>query len=280
MKGGKTPLGYTIVEVMIVLAVSGVMFVIAANFINGKQAHTAFNEGANDLVSSLQNVIQDVTDGHYSDVPISCTAADPTNPGTSITPLAGVAGPSVQGTNSQCVFLGKLVHFYGPPSTRATHINIFSLAAARNITGSLPQPGVAAIPTLTTQANISQGLFVAGMHVYDAAGNDHTAPYSIGFVQGLGDLDQSRVGVYRSGAQSVGLVYATTLNGSTAGSEGNVVGGAVQPARSAIICLSDGNRFAQLLVGGAITGGNANSNNSNQLSVSLRQSGTTRPVIC
>ena len=50
----KQPFGYTIVEVMIVLAVSSAMFLIAANFINGKQERTAFSQGSNEMVSQLQ----------------------------------------------------------------------------------------------------------------------------------------------------------------------------------------------------------------------------------
>ena len=68
MNGGKRPLGYTIIEVMIVLAVSGVMFIIAASFISGKQESTAFTEGANEFASQLQQTIAEVADGQYSDV--------------------------------------------------------------------------------------------------------------------------------------------------------------------------------------------------------------------
>lgn len=55
MKGGKSPLGYTVVEVMIVLAVSGIMFLVAANFINGKQQKTSFANGVNEMASRIQD---------------------------------------------------------------------------------------------------------------------------------------------------------------------------------------------------------------------------------
>lgn len=268
MKGGKTPLGYTIVEVMIVLAVSGVMFLIAANFINGKQEHTAFTEGSNDLVSRLQNIAQDVTDGHYSDWPITCDA----NPsGTAISfPASGSPG---QGANPKCVFLGKLVHFYISGTALPQAYETFSLAAARNITGSLPQPGVKAIPGLTDQSTVPQNLYVQGMHVLDLTGNDHPSVSNIGFAQGLGTIPDPTAGVYQSGAQTVGLVYTTALDNAAAGSVTAIAGGAVQPAKSAVICLSDGTRYAQVFIGG--TNGSApSSNNGNQLNVSVQQLGT------
>ena len=77
MLGGKNkqPLGYTIIEVMIVLAVSGLMFIIAATFINGKQQRATFTAGVNEMASELQNVIEQVNDGSYADVPLNCVSA-------------------------------------------------------------------------------------------------------------------------------------------------------------------------------------------------------------
>ncbi len=77
MPGGRNrqSLGYTIVEVLVVLAVSSFMFVIAANFINGRQERASFASGSNDLASALRNVLNQVADGHYSDVPMTCTNA-------------------------------------------------------------------------------------------------------------------------------------------------------------------------------------------------------------
>jgi hypothetical protein len=73
-------------------------------------------------------------------------------------------------------------------------------------------------------------------------------------------------GAYQSGAQTVGLVYANTLNKTAAGNPADIVNGAVQPAKSATICLSDGTRYAAVFVGGS---------NDNQLNISVQQLGTT-----
>ncbi len=261
MLGGKNKqpkqlLGYTIIEVMIVLAVSGVMFLIAANFINGKQERASFTQGSNDSVSLLQNVVEDITDGHYSDVPIQCATS-----GSALSFPSGVS-PS-QGQNPACVFLGKLAHFYGSGSNR-TNYQLFSIAAARTVT-SFPNSQVAAIPHLTTQSTLPQGLAVKTMHVKDSAGKNHANFYSIGFIQGLGSVDAA-TGVYASGAQQpVGLVYASDTNPG-AWDEADVTGTTLQSARSATICLSDGSRNAEIFIGGA---------NDNRLSISIQQLGTT-----
>src|SRR4051812_28553600 len=105
MNGGKLPLGYTVIEVMIVLAVSGLMFVIATNFISGKQAKTSFTAGSNELASKVQDLIGEVNDGKYSDIPLSCSA----NIGGPTSVSDGAPDAETQGTNPQCVFLGKIL---------------------------------------------------------------------------------------------------------------------------------------------------------------------------
>ncbi|MGH7238724.1 MAG: type II secretion system protein, partial [Candidatus Saccharimonadales bacterium] len=57
--------GFTIIEVMIFLAVSGFMFVIAAVFINGKQDNVAFRQGMEAVASTVTNTIDTVANGEY-----------------------------------------------------------------------------------------------------------------------------------------------------------------------------------------------------------------------
>jgi prepilin-type N-terminal cleavage/methylation domain-containing protein len=266
MLGGqnkKMPLGYTIVEVIIVLAISGIMFLIAANFINGKQEHTAFAEGTNDMVDQLQNIIDDVNDGHYSDIPINCA-------GTSGAVSFPSGTPGAQGSNQSCLFWGKMLSFYG--SSKPTTYQLFSLAASRfyanpDGTGIIPAGGtnaVGVIPGLTTTATIPQSLYIptGKMTVTPTSGATTTA-YSIGFVQGLGNTSTvDGATTYGSGVQDVSLVYDSSL---TTPSAANYVptNSSIKPAKSATICL----------IGG--TGVGASSNNDNQLSVSSQQLGTT-----
>jgi type II secretory pathway pseudopilin PulG len=262
MLGGKNkqnrqPLGYTIVEVMIVLAVSGFMFVIAANFINGKQEKAAFTQGSNDTGSKLQKVVEEVVDGHYSDVPLQCSLS-----GGVLS--ASVSGSAPQGQNASCVFLGKIIRFNAVGSGPKDHYSTYSIAAARSIT-SFPNSQIAAISGLTSQATIPQSLYVASMVVVDTGGGSHTNVFNIGFLQGVGNV--SGAGVYLTGAQQpVQLVYANTSVGVGSGTT-------IQPARSATICMTDGTRYAQVLVGGTAGSDFARGNN-NQLNVNVQQLGT------
>lgn len=266
MLGGKNkqhrqPLGYTLVEIMIVLAVSGFMFLIAANFINGKQEKAAFTQGSNDMGSRLQKTVEDITDGHYSDVPLTCNVV-----GSHL--VVNTTATGSQGQTPDCVFLGKIVRFYDAGSGQRDHYSVYSVAADRNIT-DFPNSLVSAIYGLTSKSLVPQSLYVKRMDVIDAGGSNHNHVFNIGFLQGLGNIDVT-TGTYLSGAQQpVQLVYANT----TSGSEGAITGNIIQPAKSATICLTDGSRYAEIFVGGPTTGAQAGSSNNNELNISVQQLG-------
>jgi hypothetical protein len=269
MQGGQNrqPLGYTIVEVLIVLAVSSFMFLIAANFINGKQEHTAFVQGTNEMASRLQGLVEQVTDGHYSDIPLSCA------PGT---PLDFSGSTVTQGTNQSCVFLGKILHFYRSGTTFPQNYETISLADARSATSANWNVSATGIPNLTTQSVVPQNLEVHRMTIVDASGATNISAYNIGFAQGLGTADalaatDPNAPTYQSGSQTISLIYARVVLNQAgpigAGNETAVTGSTrVRAAKSATFCLSDGTRSANLSIGGA-------PNNSNRLSIRVQQLG-------
>ena len=247
MKDKKHQFGYTIVEVMIVLAVSGMMFVIAANFINGKQAKTSFTQGVNSLASQIQDVIDDVVDGKYSDVALTC------NDSSSSVSINPTANP--QGKNAPCVFRGKLMHFYGSPNDRNKYevIPLVDLRAPPSGTAT-DLSRINSHPTLVQKELVPQRLNVVSGIVTPSAGSDVNA-YNIGFIQSSGTRNVSGIG-YKSGTQSISLVYVpvsinmSTTNPAIAGS----LNGTVSPARSFVICVSDGSRYAIISVGGNANG--------------------------
>ena len=66
LKVGTNSYGYTIVEVMIFLAVSSLMFLIAVGFISGKQNNVEFTLSVNTLKSDIQQVFNNVSSGYYA----------------------------------------------------------------------------------------------------------------------------------------------------------------------------------------------------------------------
>jgi type II secretory pathway pseudopilin PulG len=107
--------GYTIVEVMIFLAVSSFMFVIAAFFIQGKQANSQFTQAMNSINTQVQQVINNVSDSNYPPIDEQCQP-DPAGGGGSvakltITPFGYEGSSNSQGSNIGCVVLGQTIQF-------------------------------------------------------------------------------------------------------------------------------------------------------------------------
>ncbi len=261
MLGGRKTqksLGYTIIEVMIVLAVSGVMFVIAATFINGKQQRTAFTTGINETASEIQDVIEQVIDGRYSDVPLTCTY------NTGGDPIISAGSATGQGTNSSCVFLGKLVRIPADSSNLNSY-RVLSLASGR-LTGSTangnPDDGNPAViapnPNLTPTLDIPDQLNVVNSTVtaYDLGHGAHLTT-AFGFVQSQGVSNGSNE--FLSGAQTINLVYVPNIFTTSVDSD---VNHKLQPASSVAICLTNGLETAEIAIG---TG------NDSQLSVNVQR---------
>jgi prepilin-type N-terminal cleavage/methylation domain-containing protein len=236
MKGGKRPLGYTIIEVMIVLAISGIMFLIAATFIGSKQQDTAFNAGVNEVASQVQNTIQQVTSGQYSDIDLDCTLVSP-GPPASITISSGT---NTQGTNTGCTFLGKLMVFqhsqssYSDVSLAGGQLNP-DAPAFLGVTTSAAQLLLDADPTiitpLTSAQDIPQQIEVQSITIVDQSGAIHHGISNFGFVQNLGTPNGQ--GSFVSGTQPVSIVYSP-VNSSTN------ISGDLDYAQSVTVCLADG----------------------------------------
>lgn len=95
MLGGKNTQshGYTIVETLIFLAVSGMMFIMAAYFVDGKYEQVQFRTDVRTFSAAIAKVSNDASDGRY--------------PSNSILKCNTGAQTLVQGTNNSCIFLGE-----------------------------------------------------------------------------------------------------------------------------------------------------------------------------
>ena len=128
MKGGKKAQGFTIMETLIVLAVTSTLFVIIAATLSGRQQRTQFEQAANDIRAQIQQVINDVGTGFYpSTNNFSCSAGAF---GPVIAP-----GSTTQGENTGCIFLGKAMQF--KVGTDASAYNIFPIAGLQRTTAGL-----------------------------------------------------------------------------------------------------------------------------------------------
>lgn len=116
--------GFTIVETMIVLAVTGVLFVSVMAVMAGRQSKTQFNQSVNSLKTEIEQVIGEVQSGYFPDSgSIQCSA------GASGAPVISEMSTRAQGTNENCVFLGKVIAF---DSANDNTYNVYTLAGAKD----------------------------------------------------------------------------------------------------------------------------------------------------
>lgn len=118
----KKSAGFTIVETMIVLAVSAGLFTIAALYINGKQAKTEFQVGVRDIQTQLQQIINQTESGYYGVKDTSCSAGVSGD-------LIFSAGSNSLGTNGECIFIGKTI------VVDSASIYVYPMAGARQSVG-------------------------------------------------------------------------------------------------------------------------------------------------
>lgn len=243
MNGGKSHAGYTIVEVMIVLAVSGIMFLIAANFISGKQARTAFTSGTNTFNSRMQEVATQVQTGQYSDVNFGCNG--------SVTPLTiDSNATNGQGTNSDCTFMGKFIHF--SVDGDAKKYNVMLLAGKDGVTSYdsvraiTPDADVRGSLDLTSKFSVPQGLDVKKVTV---GGNQQV--YGFAFLQDLSGTSSNQV--------TIGYLPASSLTSSMSEQQAanaiNVSDLSTLADPKVSICLTDGTRYGVVEFGSDASGG-------------------------
>lgn len=128
MKGGKRPQGYTVVELMIVLAVSSALFISVAAAMSGQQAKAEYTQALRDIETKLGDVANDVRTGYFP------------NRGNGEIHQCVLSGdapsftPTIvrQGESPECIFVGKAVQF--EPQGESGSIKIHTLVGRRAAT--------------------------------------------------------------------------------------------------------------------------------------------------
>lgn len=212
MISGKKPHGYTILEVMIVLLITGVLLTTVGGTLRGRQQQSQFTAGVREFEAELNTKINEVASGQYpGNAGWTCSAGAT---GVSWTP-----SPSEQGTNIGCTFLGKVFH----PYTNGTY-DIYNIAALRqnpigdkevkNLTEAKPSIVAKKIPSDSSRpegretSKLPYGLVVKKILLTPESGTPKTVP-GIAFVTTLGNY-VSNTNVLVSASQSVDVMPVCT----------------------------------------------------------------------
>lgn len=121
IRGGRAKYtqAFTIIEVMIVLAVTTGLFMIATVLISGKQARTEFAVASRLMRSQIQTVLNEAASGYYPNENINCWIKGEAYYGA--TPHFSVSANN-KGKNTQCIYAGNMLIF-GPSNGTQPHID-------------------------------------------------------------------------------------------------------------------------------------------------------------
>lgn len=267
-KSGIRQSGFTIVETLIVLAVTGALFVAAALLVNGRQNKTEFSTAINNLQQQLQQIIGQTESGYFPDNGnFSCTidTAD-SNHKLNIT-----ATPAKQGTNQGCIFLGNVLQFGLDSGDGQQQFAIWPMAGNRQgttIKGPFASFGAQPTPVLPlkTYEQLQYGLHVVSMKYSTTGAPPSQSTSGVGFLAGdsNGNFATPDATGLQSGSQQFSL-YAVDPTDLTTTDESLMetrlsqpIGAQLNPATAVNICLASATTDQSGLITIGTAGGDAN----------------------
>ncbi len=160
--------GFTIIEVMIYLAVSGILLSSAYVLITGRQNYSEFILGIRQIASNIRTDISNVSLGYYPSLDLKCQPKS----GGGIT-ITSTTTPS-QGTNNGCQYIGEAIQF--DPNNQPDEYNVYTVAGAEfqgsnntlvtNLSNSYPL----AVPNSVSNS-IQTVTLPYGIHLYSINSN-------------------------------------------------------------------------------------------------------------
>jgi prepilin-type N-terminal cleavage/methylation domain-containing protein len=259
--------GFTIVEVLIVLAVTGILFASTLSLMSGRQNRAEFTQAINNIKSQIDQTINEVSTGNYpNNAQFTCQVLGPGQP----TITGAAAG---QGSNGGCISLGRVVHFFDDATVGGNPEQFFTYtiagrqftAGSQNVTTSIltAKPILVArtdnsslgFPDITGDtSNLLYGLRTSAAQVPTPKAmyyTDSTGSYPIGsfaLVSSLGSYNQGNI---NSGSGQVNLLPIASSSSLTNPSSTEVEGinsflasanvdNALNPSDGVTICFTSG----------------------------------------
>lgn len=230
-RGGLGMAGYTITEVLIVLAVTAAMFVAIVLSFQGGQARAEFTQSVRSFEARVQNIISEVTSGSYDT--LNCSAG-----GASGAPTLNTA----TNTPGSCIFIGKI---FGTSTAYPVELFNIRTLVGRRTTGSPPTDVTTIAQAEPVSTDVTEWTFGFGLQItkmIDLA-DEVTELQTLGFVVPLAGsgLIQSD---FSAGSRHVGLY------GLRVGDIFDNGNGLLPLADGALVCLKGSNdQRAEITIG-------------------------------
>lgn len=206
--------GFTLIETLIFLAVSSILFISVVVLVSGQVERTRAQDGARQIELNVAGVFNDVATGYYPLVNqrFSCSGGSASSPPTVV---AGMAGEN-RGQDADCVIAGKKITFL------ESTMQIETLIASKNVVSPSGNMGIFA-----NAAQLRETLqYPQGIKRFDSVTRSY---YVLNRVLGSMDVSSGFV----SGAQDV-VVYNNS--------------GVIVPSAGELLCMDNGRYKTSIVV--------------------------------
>ncbi len=203
--------GFTIIEVLIVLAITGALFVSALSLISGRQNKTQFAQGARDAQAKIQQAANEVSSGYFKhDGSMECEVS----PSERLR-ISTSGGSIERGTSKECTFVGKALQFDVAGSANNELVHVYGVLGRRtNASGTFTtlddaRPKVAAISVSNQPTDVPEGMYdvqelISGLSVvritYGSSAPSSPQIGAFAFISQIGSLGAT------DGSQQVNVV--------------------------------------------------------------------------
>lgn len=271
--------GFTIVETLIVLAVTSVIFVSALGSISDRQNRIQFSQGMREINANISDILNDVSTGYFPTVTGLTCVADASN----AAPMLGYNAGSgdTTGAKKDCVFAGKVIQI--GTDTSASDGFVYSMAGRRLTYGGGSSSDVASFselkPVVVDSKNLDNITSDPGISGIDAT-TGLTLPYGIRIVRSDHSDGGRAIGIFyknfrgaslngqsSSGVTSVAVASVISANPDTSKmSQSSVIAAAddttalagqfLSGGETVVLCFKSGttNQTATITIGDGITG--------------------------
>lgn len=262
--------GFTIIEVLIVIATMGMLLIFAIFFVAKDPQKANFTVTINGIRQQMEEIISETSNGYYpNNDNFTCNGY---TSGTAVPTFSGTA--TQQGQNATCVFLGKLIQF--APNHSTSQYAVIPVVGNNYISTSASTYVKDVSPVINWQYSLISQTFQYGintqyMKAVDASTGLTKYTSSVAFLAGdasgdISSLDSSNY--LNSGSLPLNLYYdgGPSAGGINLGSGGTNTSGSnslatdvnkslgqtwLANATSVMVCLTDGSKSGLLTFGGS-----------------------------